>query len=74
MTVQAVLDNPAVRVIPQSRESFLQGLDLYLSRADKSYSMIDCISMTTMRREGLTDVLTNDQHFAKEGFRATFRV
>jgi predicted nucleic acid-binding protein len=29
--------------------------------------------MKTMRREGLTDVLTNDRHFEQEGFRALFR-
>jgi len=29
--------------------------------------------MQTMRREGLTDVLTNDRHFEQEGFRAVFR-
>jgi predicted nucleic acid-binding protein len=29
--------------------------------------------METMRREGLTDVLTNDRHFEQEGFRALFR-
>jgi predicted nucleic acid-binding protein len=29
--------------------------------------------MATMRRQGLTDVLTNDQHFEQEGFRALFR-
>jgi predicted nucleic acid-binding protein len=26
-----------------------------------------------MRREGLTDVLTNDRHFEQEGFQALFR-
>jgi len=29
--------------------------------------------MQTMRKEGLTEVLTNDRHFEKEGFRALFR-
>jgi predicted nucleic acid-binding protein len=29
--------------------------------------------MQTMKREGLTDVLTNDLHFEQEGFRALFR-
>jgi len=48
-------------------------LALYRNRPDKGYSMIDCISMQTMRREGLTDVLTNDRHFEQEGFRALFR-
>jgi uncharacterized protein len=60
-------------VIPQSRESFLAGIALYDARPDKEYSLTDCISMQTMRREGLTEVLTNDRHFEQEGFRALFR-
>jgi predicted nucleic acid-binding protein len=72
-SVEALLTSSAVRVIPQSRESFRAGLRLYLARPDKRYSLVDCISMETMRREGLTDVLTNDRHFEQEGFRALFR-
>jgi uncharacterized protein len=63
----------SVRVIPQSRESFLAGVALYGERPDKNYSLTDCISMQTMRREGLSEVLTNDRHFEQEGFRALFR-
>ena len=62
-----------VLVFPQSRDSFLAGLGLYRARPDKGYSLVDCISMQTMRREGLTEVLTNDRHFEQEGFRALFR-
>jgi predicted nucleic acid-binding protein len=71
--VRRVLSAAAVRVIPQSRQSFMDGLDLYEARPDKGYSLADCISMQTMRREGLVDVLTNDRHFEQEGFRAVFR-
>jgi predicted nucleic acid-binding protein len=28
--------------------------------------------MQVMRREGLTDVLTNDRHFTQEGFQIMF--
>ncbi len=52
---------------------FLSGFDLYRARPDKGYSLTDCISMQIMRREGLTDALTNDRHFEQEGFRALFR-
>ena len=72
-TMREVLSDDAVRVIPQSHQSFLSGFDLYAARPDKGYSLTDCISMQTMRREGLTDVLTNDHHFEQEGFRALFR-
>ena len=57
-----------VEVIEQSRASFLAGLALYEGRPDKSYSLVDCISMQLMRAEGLRDVLTSDGHFAQEGF------
>jgi predicted nucleic acid-binding protein len=62
-----------VRIIPQSHASFLAGFELYRARPDKGYSLTDCISMQTMRREGLTEALTNDRHFEQEGFRALFR-
>jgi uncharacterized protein len=63
----------AVRIIPQSRTSFDGGLVLYSARHDKGYSLVDCISMTTMRRLGIEDVLTNDSHFAQEGFNILIR-
>jgi uncharacterized protein len=71
-TVREILSDPAIRVIPQSHESFLSGLDLYVARPDKGYSLTDCISMQTMR-EKITEALTNDRHFEQEGFRSLFR-
>jgi predicted nucleic acid-binding protein len=67
-TVQAILANVYVTVRPQTHESFMRGLDFYASRADKAYSLVDCISMNTMRQMGITEVLTNDHHFTQEGF------
>jgi predicted nucleic acid-binding protein len=72
-SVEMILASPVIRVIPQSRDSFLAGLRLYRSRPDKGYGLVDCISMQTMRQEGLTVALTNDRHFEQEGFRALFR-
>lgn len=71
--VRRILTAANVRVIPQSRQGFLDGFDLYEARSDKGYSLTDCISMRAMHREGLTDVLTNDRHFEQEGFRALFQ-
>ncbi len=72
-TVREILSDAAVHIIPQSHDSFISGFDLYAARPDKGYSLTDCISMQTMRREGLTEALTNDRHFEQEGFRALFR-
>ncbi len=66
--VRAIISNPNVRVIPQSRDSFLRGLELYEQRGDKEYSLTDCISMNAMRSESIVEVLTNDNHFEQEGF------
>ena len=71
--VRAILDNANVTVLPQTRESFLHGVHLYEQRADKPYSLTDCISMNAMRSESLTDILTNDHHFEQEGFKALMR-
>jgi predicted nucleic acid-binding protein len=73
LSVYDILADPGIRVVPQSHATFMAGLDFYSARLDKGYSMVDCISMAIMRREGLTDVLTNDKHLEQDGFRALFR-
>jgi len=72
-SVERILASSVIRVIPQSRESFLAGLRLYRARPDNGYSLVDCISMETMRKEQIAEVLTNDRHFEQEGFLALFR-
>jgi predicted nucleic acid-binding protein len=67
--VRAIMASPQVLVVPQSRESFLRGVDLYEHRLDKEYSLTDCSSMRVMRSEALSEILTNDGHFSQEGFR-----
>ncbi len=62
------LTNRNVTVIPQTQDSFLAGLELYSSRPDKTYSLVDCISMNCCQARGITEVLTNDHHFEQEGF------
>jgi len=66
--VREILENPNVTVVPQSRDSFLQGVHFYEQRAHRAYSLTDCISMKTMRSHAVSEVLTNDRHFADEGF------
>jgi len=66
--VREMISNPMVKVIPQSRDSFLGGLKFYELRGDKEYSLIDCISMNAMRSESIAEILTSDHHFEQEGF------
>jgi len=71
--VRAILANPNVRVLAQSRDSFLRGVELYEQRPDKEYGLTDCISMKAMWSESVSEVLTNDDHFAQEGFTVLIR-
>ena len=48
--------------------NFGDALHLFEERLDRGYSMTDCISMTLMREDKVTEVLTHDHHFAQEGF------
>jgi predicted nucleic acid-binding protein len=66
--VQKIIQNPNVTVMPQTRESFNAGLQLYDKRQDKGYSLTDCISMERMREQRITEVLTADHHFEQDGF------
>jgi predicted nucleic acid-binding protein len=45
---------------------------LYRQRADKHWSLTDCISFVVMEQEGLREALTGDRHFAQAGFAAVF--
>jgi len=71
--IRRVLDRPNVKVVEQSRESFLRALDRFARRPDKEYSLTDCSSMNAMDAEGIKDVLTHDHHFAQEGYNVLIR-
>jgi uncharacterized protein len=66
--VDDLLADPDIVVLQQSHRTFLDGFALFKARPDKGYSLADCISMLAMRQEGISEVLTNDDHFTQEGF------
>lgn len=70
--VRDILNDPGTQVLPQTSADFVAALALYESRPDKDYSLTDCRSMLALRALGLTEVLTNDDHFTQEGFTILF--
>jgi predicted nucleic acid-binding protein len=72
MMVEETMNHSRIIVLPQTRDSLLNGFALYKARGDKRYSLTDCISMATMVERNITKVLTHDQHFAQEGFTVLF--
>ena len=77
LTVIAFLN--AVRVDPQFDvvgylpAVYETGFDLFAARADKAWSLTDCISFGVMNERGLSEALTADHHFEQAGFRAVFK-
>lgn len=59
---------PSMTIIPTEDALFLEGIHLYDSRLDKTWSVTDCISFLVMRRYAIFDALTTDHHFAQAGF------
>ena len=71
--VRELFTAPEFEVAEASPELLRRGLNLYLQRPDKQWSLTDCISFVVMRERGLTDALTEDHHFEQAGFKAVFR-
>jgi uncharacterized protein len=61
--------DPAVVVLTAEAASFDAGLELFASRPDKNWSLVDCISFTVMSERGITNALTADHHFEQAGLR-----
>ena len=65
--------DPNVECVPQTDELYHQAFDLFRSRPDKEWGMIDCMSFVVMQQRGLNEALTADEHFQQAGFRALLR-
>jgi predicted nucleic acid-binding protein len=65
--------DPNVEVVPPEPPLAERGWDLYTRRADKSWSLTDCISFVVMTERGLTEALTGDHHFEQAGFRVLLK-
>lgn len=54
-------------VLYPTPERIRAALDLYEQRLDQEYSLVDCLSMTLMEEQGISEVLTYDSDFHGEG-------
>jgi predicted nucleic acid-binding protein len=71
--LNAVRADPLFDVVGYVPAVYQAGFDLFAARADKAWSLTDCISFEVMRERGLSEALTADRHFEQAGFRAVFR-
>jgi uncharacterized protein len=71
--LRALEGDPTVVILPLSEELYGKALELYCSRTDKEWGLIDCASFVVMAERGLSKALTADEHFEQSGFRALLR-
>ncbi len=67
--LQALEADPNVEVLPLSEALYARALQLYCSRPDKEWGLIDCASFVVMSERGIRKALTADEHFQQLGFR-----
>jgi predicted nucleic acid-binding protein len=65
--------DPAIELIPASKELWEAGIQFHAERPDKEWSMTDCISFLVMQQRGITRALTFDHHFEQAGFEPLLR-
>jgi predicted nucleic acid-binding protein len=63
-----LLGDTAATIVPCNQAILEAGIELYSERADKQWSLTDCISFVVMEREGIAEALTGDHHFEQAGF------
>jgi len=66
--VEAIRAAPWVEVFHVDESLQQDGWNLFKSRMDKAWSLVDCVSFVLMRRRGMLRALTLDHHFEQAGF------
>jgi uncharacterized protein len=66
--IRDLRNDSRVTIVELSTDLFDRGLELFESRADKNWSLTDCISFLVMQQRGLSESLSADHHFVQAGF------
>lgn len=71
--LEALQEDPSVEIVPISDDIYSRAFDLYRSRPDKEWGLVDCISCIVMQERGIVGALTADVHFLQAGYSALLR-
>ena len=61
--------DPNVTIVPITTQLYSRAFELFKTRLDKEWGLVDCISFTVMSDRNISDALTADEHFSQAGFR-----
>ena len=67
--VTSLETDPNVTIVSLSTQLYSRALELFKTRLDKEWGLVDCISFTVMRDRNISAALTADEHFSQAGFR-----
>ena len=71
--IEYFLSSGDVEVVRLTPDLFDEAFALYQAHQDKAWGLTDCVSFVAMRRAGIQEAITFDQHFVQAGFRALMR-
>jgi uncharacterized protein len=71
--IEAMLNDPLIEIVTLDTNRIQRAFNVFKNRADKEWSLADCISFEIMHERGLTEALTPDVHFSQAGFTALMR-
>lgn len=65
--------DPSTTIVSFTDEIYNKAFELFSSRPDKEWGLVDCVSFVVMRERGIEAALTADEHYVQAGFRALLR-
>jgi uncharacterized protein len=71
--LQSLESDSSVELLPLTEELYAQALQLYCTRPDKEWGLIDCASFVVMSERRISKALTADEHYQQFGFRPLLR-
>jgi predicted nucleic acid-binding protein len=63
-----IRSDPGVVLVPVDPVLEATAWQLWRSRSDKEWTLVDCASFVVIQQRGLTEALTTDHHFEQAGF------
>jgi len=73
LSVLTALQHGGAEIVHVDESLQRRAIELFERRADKDWSLADCISFLVLEARGLTEAASSDRHFEEAGFVALLR-